>query len=67
MQEVDPAKRKPIYDRVQEIFVEDVPVLYLQFDTWMLPFATRVEGLPETTANTYPIYSYLLPLKKQNG
>ena len=67
LQEVDPAKRKPIYDRVQELFVEEVPVLYLQFDTWMLPFATRVEGLPETTANTYPIYSYLLPLKKQNG
>ena len=67
LQEVDPAKRKPIYDRVQELFVEEVPVLYLQFDTWMLPLATRVEGLPETTANTYPIYSYLLPLKKQNG
>ncbi|MFN8443557.1 MAG: ABC transporter substrate-binding protein [Caldilineaceae bacterium] len=67
LQEVDPEKRKPIYDRVQEIFVEEVPVLYLQFDTWMLPFAVRVEGLPDGTANTYPLYSYLLPLKKQNG
>lgn len=67
LQEVDPANRKPIYDRVQELFAEEVPVLYLQFDTWMLPFATRVEGLPESTANTYPIYSYILPLKKQNG
>jgi peptide/nickel transport system substrate-binding protein len=65
LQVVDPAERKPIYDRIQEIFVEEVPVLYLQFDTWMLPFATRVEGLPESTANTYPLYSYIAPLKKQ--
>lgn len=67
LQVVDPAERKPIYDRIQEIFVEEVPVLYLQFDTWMLPFATKVEGLPDTTANTYPLYSYLLPLTKGNG
>lgn len=67
LQEVDPEKRKPIYNRVQEIFVEEVPVLYLQFDTWMLPFAKRVGGLPDTTDNTYPLYSYLLPLKKENG
>lgn len=67
LQIVDPAERKPIYDRIQEIFVEEVPVLYLQFDTWMLPFATRIEGLPETTENTYPLYQYVSPLKKQQG
>lgn len=67
LQEVDPAKRKPIYDRIQEIFVEEVPVLYLQFDTWMLPFAVRVEGRPDSTQNTYPLYSYIMPLKKQQG
>jgi peptide/nickel transport system substrate-binding protein len=67
LQEVDPEKRKPIYDRVQEIFVEEVPVLYLQFDTWMLPFNTRVEGLPDATSNTYPLYSYVMPLKQQQG
>lgn len=67
LQQVDPAARKPIYDRIQEIFVEEVPVLYLQFDTWMLPFATHVEGLPDTTANTYPLYYYVTPLKKQQG
>ena len=65
--EVDPEKRNPFYNRIQEIFVEEVPVLYLQFDTWMLPFAVRIEGLPDVTDNTYPLYSYLLPLKKQNG
>src|SRR5262249_33552776 len=46
LQEVDSAKRKPIYDRIQEIFVEEVPVLYLQYDTWMVPFSKRVEGFP---------------------
>ncbi len=67
LQEVDPAKRKPIYERIQEIFVEEVPVLYLQYDTWLLPFATRVQGLPDATANTYPLYSYTVALTKQNG
>ena len=67
LQKVEVAERKPIYDRIQEIFVEEVPVLYLQFDTWMLPFAVRVEGLPETTQNTYPLYQYVVPLKKQQG
>jgi peptide/nickel transport system substrate-binding protein len=68
LQEVDPAKRKPIYDRIQDIFVEEVPVLYLQVDTWMLPFAaSRLEGLPDATQNTYPLYSYINPLKKQQG
>ncbi len=67
LQIVDPAERKPIYDRIQEIFVEEVPVLYLQFDQWMIPFSTRVEGLPESTLNTDPIHYYYLPLTKQNG
>ena len=67
LQKVEVAERRPIYDRIQEIFVEEVPVLYLQFDTWMLPFAVRVEGLPESTQNTYPLYQYVVPLKKQQG
>jgi len=67
LQIVDPAERKPIYDRIQEIFAEEVPVLYLQFDQWMIPFALKVEGLPESTFNTDPIHSYYLALTKQNG
>jgi peptide/nickel transport system substrate-binding protein len=68
LQVVDPAERKPIYDRIQEIFVEEVPVLYLQFDTWMLPFSKkRVGGLPETTTNTNALHWYVLPLTKQQG
>src|SRR5262249_3023959 len=47
LQKVDPKDRKPFYDRIQEIFVEEVPVLYLQFDQWMEPFARRLEGVPD--------------------
>jgi peptide/nickel transport system substrate-binding protein len=52
---VDPEERKKIYDEIQEIFVEDVPVLYLQFDEWLIPFNNRIQGLPEDpkTATEY--------------
>ncbi|MEZ4581109.1 MAG: hypothetical protein R3A10_05580 [Caldilineaceae bacterium] len=49
---VNPEDRKPIYDRIQEIFVEEVPVLYLQFDQWLIPFSREVEGLPEDPATS---------------
>ncbi|RME51838.1 MAG: hypothetical protein D6790_19380 [Caldilineae bacterium] len=48
--------RKPIYDEIQEIFVEDVPVLYLQFDEWMNVFNARIKGLPENPKNGSAIY-----------
>ena len=43
---VDPEKRQPIYDEIQEIFVEEVPVLYLQIDYWHNLFGAKVKGLP---------------------
>jgi peptide/nickel transport system substrate-binding protein len=63
LQVVDPAERMPIYHRIQEIFVEEVPVLYLQFDLWMVPFRTTVQGLPDDILNADPIHgnqAYLL-------
>jgi peptide/nickel transport system substrate-binding protein len=45
---VDPAKRQPIYYEIQEIFVEEVPVLYLQIDDWYNIFRAEVKGLPPT-------------------
>jgi len=45
--EPDPEKRKVIYKRVQEIFCEDVPILYIQFWDWFVFFTKRVQGLPE--------------------
>ncbi len=53
---VDPEARKEVYNKIQELFVEDVPVLYLQFDEWMNPFSTRVKGLPESPLSPDPIY-----------
>jgi len=53
---VDPEERKKIYDEVQEIFVEDVPVLYLQFDEWMIPFNNRIQGLPEDPKTSTEYY-----------
>ncbi len=44
---VDPMERLPIYHEIQDLFCEEVPCLYLQFDEWMNPFAARVKGLPE--------------------
>jgi peptide/nickel transport system substrate-binding protein len=43
---VDPERRQPIYYEIQELFVEEVPVLYLQVDTWYNIFNARVKGLP---------------------
>jgi len=43
----DPEKRKPIYYEIQEIFAEDVPVLYIMVDTWYNIFSADVKGLPD--------------------
>ena len=53
---VDPAARQAIYYKIQEIFVEEVPCLYLQFDEWMNVFSTRVQGLPENPLSGDPVY-----------
>ncbi|MCL4834182.1 MAG: ABC transporter substrate-binding protein [Caldilineaceae bacterium] len=45
-------ERKPYYDEIQEIFVDEVPALYLQFDQWMNVFNTRIKGLPENPLNS---------------
>ena len=45
--ETDPAARQEIYKRIQEIFCEDVPILYLQYWDWFVFFSQRVKGLPE--------------------
>lgn len=46
LEEVDPDKRRVIYHEIQEIVVEDVPMLYLQWDDWYTVFSNRVKGLP---------------------
>ncbi len=44
---VDSEKRQPVYDQIQAIFVEEVPVLYLQIDYWHNLFSAKVKGLQE--------------------
>ncbi|MBS1253230.1 MAG: Heme-binding protein A [Anaerolineales bacterium] len=56
VQVVDPEERLPIYHEIQELFVEEVPCLYLQFDEWMNPFSGRVQGLPENPLSGDEIY-----------
>lgn len=47
VQIVDPDARQPIYHEMQQIIVEEVPMLYLQWDDWYNVFSSRVKGLPE--------------------
>ena len=56
LQVVDPAQRMPIYHEIQEIFVEEVIALNLQFDEWMNVFNTRIKGLPENPKNGSALY-----------
>jgi len=55
---VDPEKRQPIYYEIQEIFVEEVPVLYLQLDTWYNIFNARVKGLPDPAETLEGLWVY---------
>ncbi len=53
---VDPEQRKPIYDEIQQIVIEDVPMLYLQWDDIYSVFSARVKGLPEASTDSFSIY-----------
>ncbi|MEM6427776.1 MAG: ABC transporter substrate-binding protein [Deinococcota bacterium] len=53
---VNPADRLPIYHRIQELFVEEVPCLYLQFDEWINVYSPEMQGLPDEISNADPVY-----------
>lgn len=53
---VAPEDRLPIYHRIQEIFVEEVPCLYLQFDEWINVFSPDMQDLPEEALSGDPLY-----------
>lgn len=44
---VVPEERQAIYYELQQIVVEEVPMLFLQWDDWYNVFSGRVKGLPE--------------------
>ncbi|MCB0080429.1 MAG: hypothetical protein KDE47_05850, partial [Caldilineaceae bacterium] len=53
---VDPEKRREYYTEIQQIVVEEVPMLYLQWDDWYNVFTARVKGLPESANDAFAIY-----------
>jgi ABC-type transport system substrate-binding protein len=51
-------ERQAIYNQIQELFVEDVPMLFHQFDQNITPFNARVKGLPvDPVLNDQVFYS----------
>jgi ABC-type transport system substrate-binding protein len=53
---VDVKKRQKIYQEVQRIFVEDVPILYIMYWDWFNVFSRRIKGLPVRPEAAFPIY-----------
>ncbi len=53
---VNPDERQKFYHEIQEIVVEEVPMLYLMYDEWMNVFTGRVKGLPEAPQDSFPMY-----------
>jgi peptide/nickel transport system substrate-binding protein len=58
LQTVVPEERQPIYQEIQQIIVEEVPMLYLQWDDWYNVFSSRVKGLPEKTEDGFSLFFY---------
>ncbi|CAN5728998.1 peptide ABC transporter substrate-binding protein [soil metagenome] len=48
--------RRPIYDRTQELFAEDVPALYLHFNQGVLVFSNAMQGLPDEILSSTPLF-----------
>lgn len=53
---VDPNERQAIYHEIQDILVEEVPMLFLQWDDWYNVFTGRVGDLPESANDAFSIY-----------
>ena len=56
VQTVVPEERQAIYFELQDIVVEEVPMLYLQWDEWYNVFSSRVKGLPEATEDGFTLF-----------
>ncbi len=55
--ELDPAKRKVIYDEIQAVVADEVPFLFLMYWDWYNIFNNRVKGLPESAEGGFEIYN----------
>lgn len=45
--EPDPEARREIYTQIQQLFCEDVPILYIQYWDWFVFINPRIKGIPE--------------------
>ncbi|HET8630789.1 MAG TPA: ABC transporter substrate-binding protein [Thermomicrobiales bacterium] len=57
LKEVDPQKRKAIYDQIQQIVSDDVPFFYVMYWNWFNHFTKRIQGLPKTALNGSQLYA----------
>ena len=57
LNEVDPAKRKDIYNQIQQIVSDDVPFIYMMYWNWFNHFAKRIQGLPKSALNGSQLYN----------
>lgn len=56
LQTVIPEERQAIYFEMQDIIVEEVPLLYLQWDDWYNVFSSRVKGLPDKVEDGFTLF-----------
>jgi peptide/nickel transport system substrate-binding protein len=56
VQTVVPEERQAIYHELQDIVVEEVPMLYLQWDEIYSVFSSRVKGLPEAVDDSFYLF-----------
>jgi peptide/nickel transport system substrate-binding protein len=53
---VDPEARRPIYDRTQELYAEEVPALFLHYNQGVLVFSNDMGGLPDEILSSTPLF-----------
>jgi len=53
---VDPELRRPIYNRTQELYAEDVPALILHYNQGINVFASSMTGLPDEITVGTPVF-----------
>ena len=53
----DPEARRPIYDRTQELFAEDVPALLLHYNLGVREFSREMGGLPDRIETMDPVWA----------
>jgi peptide/nickel transport system substrate-binding protein len=52
----DPELRRPVYDRTQELFAEDVPALLLHYGQGVMPISIEQGNLPDEVFNSDPFW-----------